>query len=142
MFSVVNCLDYAGRPTVDQMVSSVRDQVRLAPAYGGSLATMFASGCSGLGFEPDPVPVITGDGPRVPVLILGATRDGSTIQSWTARMSRAFPVSRTVTYAGGQHVTWGLADSSCVNDIANAYVIAQTLPAMDVGCPNVVPVAQ
>jgi pimeloyl-ACP methyl ester carboxylesterase len=137
-FAVVNCLDYAGRPSVARQVAAVRGQVRLGPDYGGSLATMYATNCAGLTFAPDPIPVITGPGPEVPVLVLGATRDGSTIVQWTARMSRAFPSSRTVTYAGGQHVTWLLADSACVNRIANGYVLTQRLPATDRGCPNTV----
>lgn len=136
VFSAVNCLDYAGRPSVAQAIGAIRYQDRLAPQYGGSLSTMYALGCSGLAIAPDPVPVITGEGPRVPVLILGASRDGSTVNQWTSRMSRAFPTSRTVTYAGGQHVTWGTVHSSCVNKAANTFVISLRLPAMDVGCSN------
>jgi pimeloyl-ACP methyl ester carboxylesterase len=138
VFSVVNCLDYADRPTLAQSTQAVFQQLRNAPAYGGSLTTAYALTCSGLTMKPDPVPVITGDGPRVPVLVLGASRDGSTIQTWTGRMSRALPLSRTVTYAGGQHVTWGFASSDCVDAVANAYVTSLTLPDMDVGCPNTV----
>lgn len=137
-FAVVNCLDYAGRPTLARQVAAVRQQVRLGPDYGGSLATMYSTNCVGLTFAPDPIPRITGPGPEVPVLVLGASRDGSTIVQWTARMSRAFPQSRTVTYAGGQHVTWTLADSACVNRVANAYVLTQRLPETDRGCPNAV----
>ncbi|MDO8308238.1 MAG: alpha/beta fold hydrolase [Actinomycetota bacterium] len=137
-FAVVNCLDYAGRPGIGRMISAVRGQVRLGPDYGGSLATMFATNCAGLTMKPDPVPLITGAGSDVPVLVLGASRDGSTIVQWTARMSRAFPESRTVTYAGGQHVTWLLAGSSCVDRVANAYVLTQRLPAADRGCRNTV----
>jgi pimeloyl-ACP methyl ester carboxylesterase len=137
-FSVVNCLDYLKWPTLAQATAAVRDQVRLGPAYGGTLAASYSVMCSGLSVTPDPVPVITGDGPQVPVLVLGASRDGSTIQSWTGRMSRAFPRSRTVTYTGGQHVTWGFAGSACVDAVADAYVTTLALPAMDVGCPNTV----
>ena len=142
VFSVTNCTDYADRAGLGRIEAAVRWEDRLAPRYGASLATMFGLGCAGLDHAPDPVPVITGDGSPVPVLILGASRDGSTIVQWTARMSRAFPNSRTVTYAGGQHVTWGLADSPCVNRIANRYVLELTLPATDRGCPNTVSVAQ
>ena len=60
--------------------------------------------CAGLRVTPDPVPVIKGSGVRVPVLVLGASREGST----------------------------------CVKDVANDYVVNVRLPAMDVGCPNVV----
>jgi pimeloyl-ACP methyl ester carboxylesterase len=141
MFSVVNCLDYAGRPTLAQAIGAVRYEDRIGPEYGASLAAMYALGCSGLRVDPDPIPVITGSGPRIGVLVLGATRDGSTIVQWTARMSRAFPESRTVTYAGGQHVTWGLAGSQCVNAIADDYVINGRLPATDRACPNAVPPA-
>ena len=138
VFSAVNCLDYAGRPTLAQAIGAVRYENRIGPEYGASLAAMYVLGCSGLTLAPDPVPVITGSGPRIPVLVLGASRDGSTIVQWTARMSRAFPESRTVTYAGGQHVTWGLAGSECVNEIADDYVISGRLPLTDRACPNAV----
>ena len=136
VFSVVNCLDYAGRPTLRQAVAAITAQRRYGPVNGGSTATAYSLGCSGLTVKPDPIPLITGQGPNVPLLILGASRDGSTIQTWTGRMSQAFPMSRTVTYAGGQHVTWGFAGSDCVDAVANAYVTTLVLPAMDVGCPN------
>jgi hypothetical protein len=97
---------------------------------------MFALGCSGLSFEPDPIPVITGDGSDVPALILGSTRDAATVVQWTTRMSRAFPASRTVTYAGGQHVTWLLAGSECVNRVGTRYLLTTRLPVSDRGCPN------
>lgn len=137
-FAVTNCRDYSQRPTVDEALPAIRQQVSLGPNYGGILATEFALGCAGLNVTPDPVPLITGRGSNVPVLILGASRDGSTVNMWTARMSRAFPKSRTVTYAGGQHVTWGAAGSSCVNAVADAYVLTGSLPKADVGCPNAV----
>ena len=135
-FSLTNCVDYADRPTTAQATTAVKRQHRLAPVYGATLATMFAVGCAGLDVRPDPIPRITGAGSPAPVLILGSTRDGATIVQWTARMSRAFPNSRTVTYAGGQHVVWGIAGSACVDAVANAYVIDQALPATDIGCPN------
>ena len=47
-----------------------------------------------------------------------------------------------MTYAGGQHVTWGFAGSDCVDAVADAYVIDLVLPETDRGCPNAVPVAQ
>lgn len=137
-FSLTNCADYADRPTTTQVAAQVRRQHRLAPRLGATQATMYGLGCAGLTTEPDPIPRITGAGSPVPVLILGSTRDGSTIVQWTARMSRAFPNSRTVTYAGGQHVVWGIAGSSCVDDVADAYVIDRVLPSADVGCSNAV----
>ena len=143
VFSIVNCTDYAERPTFVQAMDAVRYEHRLGPRYSVRLSAAFALGCSGLSITPDPIPVITGAGSSVPVLILGSSRDGATVSQWTTRMSRAFPSSRTVIYAGGQHVTWGMADSECVNAVANEYVINRTLPKTDVGCPNayVVPAA-
>lgn len=139
-FAVTNCRDYAQRPSVADALPAIRQQVSLGPNVGGILATEYALGCAGLKVTPDPVPLITGRGSNVPVLILGASRDGSTVNSWTVRMSRAFPKSRTVTYAGGQHVTWRAAGSRCVDAVADAYVLKGTLPEADVGCPNAVTV--
>lgn len=137
VFSLVNCLDYADRPSQPQLVEAVTYQHVLGPLFGGTLATEYAMGCAGLTVAPDPVPRITGNGPQVPVLILGASRDGATSVQWTARMSRAFPASRTVTYAGGQHVTWSFARSWCVDYVADAYVMDLELPRADLGCPNI-----
>ena len=136
VFSVVNCSDYPQRPTLAQATAAIRYQDRLAPRYGGSLSTMYALGCAGLTFAPDPIPVITGEGPDVRALILGSTRDAATVVQWTTRMSRAFPASRTVTYAGGQHVTWLLAGSDCVDRVGTRYLLTTWLPASDRGCPN------
>jgi pimeloyl-ACP methyl ester carboxylesterase len=138
LFSVVNCLDYADWPTLPEATEVILQQDRFGPVYGATLATSYALQCSGLTMRPDPVPVIVGNGPSVPVLVLGSSRDAATVQTWTGRMSRAFPASRTVTYAGGQHVTWGVAGSACVDAVANAYVTTLVLPAMDVGCSNAV----
>lgn len=135
-FAVTNCNDYPDRPTVAQAMPTIRQQVALGPNFGGVLAIQYALGCTGLRLNPDPVPTITGRGANVPVLVLGASRDGSTVNSWTARMSRAFPRSRTVTYAGGQHVTWGFAGSECVDEVANTYMLTGQLPLADVGCSN------
>lgn len=136
VFAAVNCSDYADRPSADEMLGAVRHAVRYAPLYGGSLATMYVTNCVGLPLRPDPIPLITGRGPEVPVLISGSTMDGSTISAWLARMSRAFPLSRTVTYSGGQHVVWASADSACVNDVVNRYMLDLVLPPMPVGCSN------
>lgn len=136
VFSATNCADYPQRPGVAKVVSAVRAQKRLAPRFGATLSLQYGIQCAGLRMKADPVPLITGSGSQVPVLVLGASRDGSTVVQWTARMSRAFPRSRTVTYAGGQHVTWGAAGSQCVDQVADTYMLTRTLPAADVGCPN------
>lgn len=138
VFSITNCADYADRPTMATVTATVLSENRRAPRYGATMATQFGLGCAGLTFSPDPIPRITTNVSDVPVLILGSSRDAATVVQWTARMSRAFPNSRTVTYAGGQHVTWGLANSPCVDDVANAYVISQALPVMDAACSNTV----
>lgn len=136
VFSVVNCLDYPGRPTLNQAISAIDTQRRYGPINGPATTTSYALGCSGLTVKPDPVPLLTGPGSNVPLLILGASRDGSTPQMWTGRMSRAFPNSRTVTYAGGLHGTWVASQGDCVNGVANTYVTTLALPAADIGCPN------
>jgi pimeloyl-ACP methyl ester carboxylesterase len=136
-FSIVNCLDYAGRPGLPAISQAVRYQVSLGPLFGGTLATEYGVGCAGLTLAPDPIPLITGSGSRVPVLILGSSRDAATVNQWTARMSRAFPASRTVTYAGGQHVVWAFARSWCVDYVADSFVMDLQLPRADIGCPNI-----
>ena len=136
-FAITNCIDYADRTDHGDVAKAVSAARRIAPRYGATGTVMLGLGCSGLTVRPDPIPRITGAGSPLPVLILGSSRDGATIVDWTPRMSRAFPNSRTVTYAGGQHVVWGMAGSQCVNEVADRYVIDLVLPRADIGCPNV-----
>ncbi|MDI1289054.1 MAG: alpha/beta hydrolase, partial [bacterium] len=133
-FSIVNCLDYRGRPTINQETNAVHRQSRLGPWFAGSLTTSYAVGCAGLDLESDPVPRVGSGGADVPILIVGSTLDAYTPALWTARMSRAFLSARTVTYAGGQHVAWLNAGSRCVDRIANRFMLTGDTPATDQAC--------
>ena len=133
--STVNCLDYSDRPSTSEVIAAVKQQRRLAPRYGERRADVRRRLRDDRHAQ-DPVSPVSD---RTSPCHVGASRDGWTIVQWTARMSRAFPVSRTVTYAGGQHVTWGSAGSDCVDAVADDVI---DLSETDRGCPNAVPVAQ
>lgn len=126
-FSVVNCLDYADRPTRAQQLRVIRKNAKVAPIYGGSLTTDYMIGCAGLSMRPQPVPEVTRADRKilrdVPVVVANATRDSATPLVWAKRMHRAFPTSGFVKYRGGQHVIWHQVDSACVNDPIDRFVL-------------------
>lgn len=148
-FSVVNCLDYADRPTGREQTALVRRNARGGALFGGSLTTSYAIGCSGLpvggsaALRPDPIPLVTTAAQRarlarVPVILANATQDGSTPMTWARRMQRVFgrPMIR---YRSGQHVIWGAVRSQCVNRPLDRFVMTQRLPRTSRTCPFVAP---
>src|SRR5690606_19639039 len=57
MVAVVNCLDYADRPTVTELTRLVEDNASRSRMFGGSLTSSYgAAGCAGFDFKPDPIP--------------------------------------------------------------------------------------
>lgn len=139
VFSVVNCLDYADRPSVATQVDIIAENAQRAPVFGGSLTTTFAIGCVGLqDLRPDPIPLVTTAAQRatlarVPVLLANATHDGATAFEWARRMQRVFdrPMIR---YRSGQHVIWGATDSRCVNRPIDRFVLELRMPTKSRTC--------
>lgn len=138
-FSVVNCLDYADRLSVDEQVQLTKANARRAPVLGGSLTLMFAMGCSGLAkLDPDPIPLITTASQRarvakVPVLLANATHDGSTPAAWARQMHKAFD-RPMIGYRSSQHVIWGATDSRCVNRPIDRFVLDLRMPKKSRTC--------
>jgi pimeloyl-ACP methyl ester carboxylesterase len=137
--AVVECLDYPQRPTAQRELAAATTARLAAPITGWYRGISTSMACEGVDVVPDPVPVFPGANWSAPMLLLGATLDAQTAYSWTVDMGRAFRGSRTVTYVGAKHVTFGAAGSSCVDEYALDYLIRLRLPAVNVSCPNVDP---
>jgi pimeloyl-ACP methyl ester carboxylesterase len=141
-FSMVNCLDYAGRLTADQQADLASANAQRAPLTGGTLTLSYAMGCSGLNaLTPDPVPLVTTAAQRarlakVPVLLANAIHDGSTPMTWAKRMQKVFdrPMIR---YRSSQHVIWGATNSTCVNRPIDRFVLELRMPAKSRTCDYV-----
>jgi pimeloyl-ACP methyl ester carboxylesterase len=135
--AVVQCLDYPQRPS-PRLELATATTVRLAaPITGWYRGIAMSMTCEGIDVAPDPVPVYNGNEWSTPLLLLGATLDAQTAYVWTVAMGTTFRASRTVTYVGVKHVTFGAAGSSCVDGYALDYLINLRLPATNVSCPNV-----
>ncbi len=135
MFAVVNCLDYADRPSVGQLGEIVADNASRG-VFGGSLTSSYGAGCAGFDFKPDPIPLARPIASLHSVLIGGATRDSRTPYQWAVQMARAFPNSRMLTYPSGNHVNWFIR-SSCLKAVMDDYFVDGRLPAIDAVCPYV-----
>lgn len=141
-FSMVNCLDYAGRLTAKQQADLAASNAARGPLTGGSLTLTYAMGCAGLhGLTPDPVPLVKTPAQRarladVPVLLANATHDGSTPMTWARRMQRTFDAPM-IRYRSTQHVIWGATPSKCVNAPIDAFVLQLRTPTRSRTCPYV-----
>ncbi len=134
--AVIDCIDYADRPTAAEQDAIARTTRIQAPISGWKNGLMMATQCEGLTVPIDPVPIDFGTDQSARLLLLGSTRDARTPYAWTAAMARAFPRSRVVTYVGGQHGDYLLSQSRCVDRRVNRYLVTRSLPAHDMSCPN------
>lgn len=142
-FSVVNCLDYASRPTPGQQIEVTKLNARRAPVFGGSITMSYAIGCRGLRLRPDPIPSLANLRNRlkvaeVPVLLANGTADGATPIFWARSMQRGFSDRPMIKYRSGQHEVWGAVASACVNDPIDRFMIRLRQPH-SATCPFVRP---
>ena len=140
LWSAVVCQDFADRPSNARQQDLLRDVVREAPLYGGSLGVDYLTTCNGYGgAAPHPVPRPKQYGPAIPGMIANSTRDGETPYQWAVNMARTYPTMRTVTIAGGIHGTFGLSQSDCVDNAIGDFLVTATPPAIDMACPYAPP---
>lgn len=134
--AMVNCIDYADRPPTGEQAQVAARARAIAPITGWFNGLGLIMQCEGLNLTPDPVPVSFGTNTTVPMLLVGSTRDANTPYAWTVDMARAFRASRTVTYVGSKHVSYAAAQSACVDEVVNDWLIRRVLPTRDVTCAN------
>jgi pimeloyl-ACP methyl ester carboxylesterase len=134
----VDCVDYPDRPDATLQSSLLQGAIAVAPLNGPSFQSQLGLLCEGLPASPSPLPTIAHDGPAVSMLLLGAMHDAATPYLWTTRMAQAFPAAGVVTYDSTQHVTWN-GTSSCVNEVADAFLITLRLPPSDPRCASTRP---
>jgi pimeloyl-ACP methyl ester carboxylesterase len=136
LWSAVVCQDFADRPSNARQQVLLRDVVREAPLYGGSLGVDYLTTCNGYrGAAPHPVPRPKHSGPPIPGMIANSTRDGETPYQWAVNMARTYPTMTMITIAGGIHGTFGLSQSECVDTAIGDFLVSGTPPAIDMACP-------
>lgn len=135
--SAIDCVDYPDRLSAKKQDAIAKSARLKAPISGWMNGILLGVQCDGLPVKADPVPTSfpAADGSRM--LLAGATKDAATAYHWTVAMARAFPGARTVTYVGGQHVTYGFVGSTCVDDVVSQFLIDGVQPPYDVACLNV-----
>ena len=143
-FAAVTCQDFPQRPSPQQQATWLKDLIREAPLYGGSLGVNFLALCSGYEDLQASTPV-----PRAPFpergvsgLITGASWDGSTPWVWSTAMARAFPSMRSLQFVGNEHGVYINAQSFCVEAAVSRYLLTGTVPPTDLSFPYLKPAKQ
>lgn len=134
--AIITCQDYADRPSVAEQDALAARARLVAPITGWLRALETVAACEGIDLAPDPVPTTFPANSTTRMLLLGATLDAQTPYVWTTEMATAFRVSRTVTYVGSKHITFGHIGSACVNGHVERFLLQGRLPRVDVACPN------
>jgi pimeloyl-ACP methyl ester carboxylesterase len=136
LWSAVVCQDFSDRMSNSRQQDLLKQITREAPIYGGSLGVDYLTTCNGYGdAKPTPVPRPKTYGPPIPGTISNTTRDGETPYQWAVNMARTYPTMRPITIVGGIHGTFGLSQSTCVDDAIAQALITATSPALDAACP-------
>lgn len=137
MFSVVNLLDYADRPTEQQQHSNVETVMRKGP-LGGPLAVSYAAGGEGFQLNAEPVPDMSRQRlkdkvAQIPVLISNATADAMTPRFWAVPMTEAFTNHSFLEQISTKHCI-SLNPDSCLRSAVETYLLKAELPPSDL-CP-------
>lgn len=144
VFSVVNCLDYQDWLSPRQQIRLVRANASGERVFGGSLTTMYAVGCTGLGnLTAEPIPLVDRSDQRalarVPAVVANATHDGATPMAWAKSMAKAFGGRPIIGYRSSEHVIWGAVDSRCVNNPIDRFMLTTKEPSRARVCAFVPP---
>ncbi len=133
-YRVIQCIDYADHPTVeeaDAAAPSLRDVApRMKPWTIGDYEDM----CAAFPSSDDPSVTITGVGAG-PIVVCGTTGDPATPFEGTRRMASALEDGRLVVVAADQHTCYGITD--CADDIIDHYLVDLDPPADETNCASV-----
>lgn len=138
--SIIQCLDYADRPTPRRQAALIRRAVAAAP-IAGWLTVANLTQCAGISTPPDPVGPITMADQKVPLLLVNSTKDPNTPMVWADKMAAAVPSARVVRYSGTTHGPFLTVPSRCVDQVGVDFLLSGRLPARDRSCPFVNPFA-
>ncbi|MDP4974453.1 MAG: alpha/beta fold hydrolase, partial [Candidatus Nanopelagicales bacterium] len=132
---LVNCADLPDRPTASQIAAA---SIAAERQYGTASprGMINASQCAGLPADmspasPNGTSTITLATP--PMFVL-STGDPATAWVGGRSMANTFARSRTISYAGTQHVTYLRTPSACVNDPVTRYLLTLQRPRADISC--------
>jgi pimeloyl-ACP methyl ester carboxylesterase len=106
---------------------------RSAPVFGPLLAWGLL-GCANWPVPPSRTPAPTSDPGAPPILVVGTTGDPVTPYSWAANLAKELTGGVLLTWQGQSHVAYFY--SPCVRAVAQAYLVAGTLPAPGTTCTD------
>ncbi|MDR3108044.1 MAG: alpha/beta hydrolase [Bifidobacteriaceae bacterium] len=129
----INCLDQP-RGDDDPAVIAAQDQalVEAAPIFGQFTST--APSCANW---PEPrrlTPHAVAAPGAAPVLVVGTTGDPATPYEQAVALAEQLESGVLLTYEGEQHTAYGTANSQCVDDAVNAFLIDGTMPPEGTRC--------
>ncbi|HTN80052.1 MAG TPA: alpha/beta hydrolase [Acidimicrobiales bacterium] len=130
--SAVNCLDSPSRETVPQIEAEATDLAKVSPRFGPLIAWGNLS-CTYWPAKAEPIPVATAVG-APPIVVIGTTRDPATPYVWAERMASSLSSGVLITRDGDGH--GGYADSPCVAQMANDYLVNLTVPPPKAFCAS------
>ena len=71
-----------------------------------------------------------------PLMVIGTVGDPTTPYAWSEELADQLGNAHLVTYEGAGHTLYGEGRSACVEEIANAYLLAEEIPESDMVCPR------
>ena len=69
-------------------------------------------------------------------MVIGTVGDPTTPYAWSEELADQLGNAHLVTYEGAGHTLYGEGRSACVEEIANAYLLAEEIPESDMVCPR------
>ncbi|HMK10557.1 MAG TPA: alpha/beta hydrolase, partial [Acidimicrobiales bacterium] len=130
--TAVNCLDSPTRDTLSQVETEATDLAKASPRFGPLIAWGNLP-CTYWPAKPEPIPLATAVG-APPIVVIGTTRDPATPYVWAERMASSLSSGVLITRDGDGH--GGYADSPCVAQMANDYLVNLTVPPPKAFCAS------
>ncbi|MBX3116930.1 MAG: alpha/beta fold hydrolase [Cryobacterium sp.] len=128
----INCLDYPGAASREQVVAEASELAKEAPVFGPQMSYGGTS-CVDWPFKPTgkrgPI-AAAGSGP---ILVIGTTNDPATPYQWAVNLAGELQNGHLVTYQGEGHTAYNKSNS-CVDDAVDNYFINGTVPSKDPMC--------
>jgi len=128
-FQVIDCMDSADRPTIEEYDASALEIARVAPRFSPN--TVGSYDCAWFPPSEQPRIPITGAGAG-PIVVIGTTGDPATPLVGTEAMAAALQDGRLVVVDADQHTGYGT--NRCIVDRVHDYLIDLDVPPKTSEC--------
>ena len=131
-FNATTCLDYPATETRDEARADAAALSVSAPLFGSRWG-YGGSSCSQWPYAATRTPgPMTASG-SAQILVLGTTNDPATPYANAQALASELENGHLVSYTGEGHTAYN-GDSTCINDVVDAYFVDGTVPATDPKC--------